>query len=151
PVQEPQPRLAPPTCRTPPGQYTGIRQAHPGNSLSLRFRCHLLVSTLQQRFAHARLPSPHLTRHARLFPDRSPRRSSANAARGGLTPPPEGRRRRATTPSSPAQHHIKRIYLHRTPLCARGALKIKLGAGVLRAVLRCDAVRDGDPVELPPG
>ena len=36
-----------------------------------------------------RLPGPHLTRQARLLPDRSPRRSSANAASGGLTPPPK--------------------------------------------------------------
>src|ERR1039458_3434094 len=39
-----------------------------------------------------RLPGPHLTRQARLLPDRSPRRSSANAARGGLAHSPEGRR-----------------------------------------------------------
>src|SRR6266700_2631388 len=32
-VQEPQTRLAPPTCRTPPGQYSGTRQAHPGSSV----------------------------------------------------------------------------------------------------------------------
>ena len=38
-----------------------------------------------------------------LFPDRSPRRSSANAAPGGLTPTPEGRRRRANKPPSLAQ------------------------------------------------
>ena len=53
------------------------------------------------------------------FPHRSPRRSSANAACGGLKPPTAGRLRRAK-PSSPAQHHIKKLYLHRTPLCARG-------------------------------
>ena len=46
-------------------------------------------------------------------------RSSANAACGGLKPPTAGRLRRAK-PSSPAQHHIKKLYLHRTPLCARG-------------------------------
>ena len=40
------------------------------------------------------------------FPHRSPRRSSANAACGGLPPPSAGRLRRAT-PSSPAQHHVK--------------------------------------------
>ena len=46
-------------------------------------------------------------------------RSSANAACGGLKPPTAGRLRRAK-PSSPAQHHIKKLYLHRTPLRARG-------------------------------
>ncbi len=40
------------------------------------------------------------------FPHRSPRRSSANAACGGLEPPPEGRLRRANRPSSLAQHRL---------------------------------------------
>ena len=40
------------------------------------------------------------------FPHRSPRRSSANAACGGLKPPTAGRLRRAK-PSSPAQHRVK--------------------------------------------
>jgi hypothetical protein len=53
-----------------------------------------------------RLPGPHLTRQARLLPDRSPRRSSANAARGGLAPSPEGRRWRANKPPSLAQHRL---------------------------------------------
>src|SRR5512133_1545402 len=53
-----------------------------------------------------RLPGPHLTRSSAPSPDRSPRRSSANAASGGLTPPPEGRRRRANKPPSPAQHRL---------------------------------------------
>ena len=44
------------------------------------------------------------------FPHRSPRRSSANAACGGLKPPTAGRLRRAK-PSSPAQHHVKKLYL----------------------------------------
>ena len=44
------------------------------------------------------------------FPHRSPRRSSANAACGGLKPPTAGRLRRAK-PSSPAQHRVKKLYL----------------------------------------
>jgi hypothetical protein len=39
-----------------------------------------------------------LTPQRRLFPGRSPRQSSANAARGGLRSPPEGRSRGATKP-----------------------------------------------------
>src|SRR5664279_4114267 len=46
------------------------------------------------RTAH-RLPDPHLTHRVRLFPSRSPRRSSANAAHGGLEPPAVERFRRA--------------------------------------------------------
>ena len=36
-----QAKLAPPPCRTPPGQSAGTRQAHPGPSWQTRFRCHL--------------------------------------------------------------------------------------------------------------
>jgi hypothetical protein len=46
-------------------------------------------------------------------------RSSANAACGGLQPP-SARAAAKGQPSSPAQHHFKKLYLHRTPLCARG-------------------------------
>src|SRR5829696_2493735 len=42
------------------------------------------------------------------FPPRSPRRSSTNAAGGGLKPPPAGRLRRAK-PSSPAQHRFHEL------------------------------------------
>jgi hypothetical protein len=38
------------------------------------------ISTRQQWFTRVRLPGPHLTDHVRLFLNRSPRRSSANAA-----------------------------------------------------------------------
>ena len=41
-----------------------------------------------------------------LLRNRSPRRSSTNAASGGLAPSPEGRRRRANKPPSPAQHRL---------------------------------------------
>ena len=75
----------------------------------LRFRCRLRNS---RRFTSAhptrralleRLPDPHLTRSNAPSPCRSPRRSSANAAQGGLAPAPEGRRRRANNPPSLAQ------------------------------------------------
>lgn len=79
-----------------------------------------LVTTLQQRFACARLPDPHLTPHTDAFsPHRSPRQSSTNAAEGGLTPPPTGRRRRAKKPPSFAQHHIQQRLLHDAPFCVR--------------------------------
>ena len=53
------------------------------------------ISTLHQRFARARLSDPYLNHRMVLFPHRSPRQSSANAAVGGLKPPPAGRLRRA--------------------------------------------------------
>lgn len=57
---------------------------------------------------------PHLTALTLPFPRRSPRRSSANAARGGLTPPPTGRRRRATIPPSSTQHRTTEVSI---PTC----------------------------------
>jgi hypothetical protein len=45
-----------------------VRQTHPGTYPSSRFRCHLgSITTRRQRFAHARLPGPHLTRSGRAF------------------------------------------------------------------------------------
>ena len=61
---------------------------------------------------NARLPDPRLTREPGLFPHRSPRQSSANAAVGGLKPPPAGRLRRANNPSSPAQHRPQKLTYH---------------------------------------
>ena len=61
---------------------------------------------------NARLPDPRLTREPGLFPYRSPRQSSANAAAGGLKPPPAGRLRRANSPSSPAQHRLQKLTYH---------------------------------------
>ena len=77
------------------------------------------VSTRQQRFARARLPDPHLTRHPRLFHIAHHGRVAAPAACGGLKPPPAGRLRRADNPSSPAQHRFTKLYLHRTPFHVR--------------------------------
>ena len=119
-MQKPQTGLASPPCRTPPGQSAGTRQTHPGIIWTPRFRCHLChVSTRQQRFACARLPDPHLTRHPRLFHIAHHGRVTAPAACGGLKPPPAGRLRRADNPSSPAQHRFTKLYLHRTPFHVR--------------------------------
>jgi hypothetical protein len=79
----------------------------------------VFVSTRQQRFACARLPDPHLTRHARLFHIAHHDHVTDPAACGGLKPPPAGRLRRADNPSSPAQHRISKLYLHRTPFRVR--------------------------------
>src|ERR1035437_280151 len=78
------------------------------------------VTTLQQ-WSSSRSP-PDASRAP--FPHRSPRRSSANAAGGGLKPPPAGRLRRASNPSSLEQHRIKKTHLPtwRAPLRVRGTL-----------------------------
>jgi hypothetical protein len=91
-------KLAPPPCRTPPGQSAGTRQAQSRAGQAARFRCRLSqFSTRHQWIAHARLLGPHLTRSRRaLLPGRSPPRLLTAAARGGLRPPPAGRPRRTT-------------------------------------------------------
>jgi hypothetical protein len=101
PVPEPRTRLTPPSRRAPPGQYSGRPPgSSQGNSQTPRFRCHLDYAN-DASSAHARsgllglallerLPDPHLTRSSAPSPCRSPRRSSANAAQGGLAPSPEG-------------------------------------------------------------
>ena len=112
-VRERQIRLTSLPCRTPPGQSAGSRQAHPGaRNITPVLMPSVFVTTRRQRFAYARLPDPYLTPQDAFFLDRSPRRSSANAARGGLEPPPAGRLRRAKIPSSPEQHHLPRIHAY---------------------------------------
>ena len=90
-----------------------ITREQPDPSLSMPPR--FVLTTPQQRTPVPsnpgrrfleRLPGPHLTRSSAPSPCRSPRRSSANAAQGGLAPSPEGRRRRANKPPSPAQHRL---------------------------------------------
>ncbi len=103
-------RITPPTRRAPPGQQSGSPPSSSQRACNdLRFRCHLRNF---RRFTSARpthrallerLPDPHLTRSSAPFPCHSPRRSSANAAQGGLAPAPEGRHRRASNPPSLAQ------------------------------------------------
>src|ERR1700741_2382114 len=78
-------------------------------------------STRQQRIACARLPDPHLTRLARLFHIAHHGHVTLPAACGGLKPPPAGRLRRADNPSSPAQHRISKLSLHRAPFHVRDA------------------------------
>ena len=91
----------------------------PGSSLHPGFDVIYVVSTRQQRIACARLPDPHLTRHARLFHIAHHDRVTAPAACGGLKPPPAGRLRRADNPSSPAQHRFTKLYLHQAPFHVR--------------------------------
>jgi len=56
-VQPQQTRLASPSCRTPPGQSAGARQAHPGNNLKPRFRCHVVNHLDTSTAIHSRSPS----------------------------------------------------------------------------------------------
>src|SRR5215218_10332166 len=68
-MREPQTRLMPPLCRTPPGQSSGTRQVLlPQPGAWPRFRCPFVnVTTRQQRFGFTHLPGPHLALHRCLF------------------------------------------------------------------------------------
>src|ERR1035438_9675089 len=88
-----------------------------------------LVSTSTHAFRHvhgrglssiAHLPDPHLTRsQPRLFPRRSPQRSSANADVGGLKPPPAGRLQRANLYLFYSTAVSRTTINHRSTSCVR--------------------------------
>ena len=82
-LQEPQTRLMPPQCRTPPGQKPGTRQALlPQPATWPRFRCHSdCDDTSTAVRGHSSSWSPPDTSRA-PFPHRSPRRRVAG---GSLT------------------------------------------------------------------
>ena len=122
-VHEPQTGLTSPTCRTPPGQKHGhppdssrADLPHPGFDATLLSNDTSTAIPENQDCAPSSRSPPDASRAP--FPHRSPRRSSANAACGGL-PPPSARAATKGQPSSPAQHHVKKLYLQ-TPLHVRG-------------------------------
>ena len=94
-----QTKLAPPSCRTPPGQSAGTRQTHPGPARRARFRCRPYVFDAS---SVVRSRSPSWPTPDALTGAPSPRRSAprllTGAPRGGLRPPPAGRPRRPTSP-----------------------------------------------------
>src|SRR5512132_1877256 len=100
--------LAPPLCRTPPGQSAGTRQAHPRATTGPWFRCRRYAfdtSTVVHSRSPSRLP-PDTSRAP--FPQRSPPRLiHQSSLRWFGTSPcraiPEG------PPPSPAQHRIRTI------------------------------------------
>jgi hypothetical protein len=122
-TQEPQTGLASPTCRAPPGQSAGSRQAHPATFRSSQFRCRLWTFDTSAAI-RSRSPSrsPPDTHAGAFSPTLTTLGDQPSAARGGLEPPPARRLRRASHPPSLAQHHSKQglLPIH-LPSCARGA------------------------------
>ena len=99
----------PPQCRTPPGQKPGYPPG-PAPTAPLMAMVSMPLWTDDTSTAvrgYSSSWSPPDTSRA-PFPHRSPRRSSANAACGGLKPPPDRRLRRAK-PSSPAEHRFLKV------------------------------------------
>jgi len=91
-MQEPQTGLTSPTCRTPPGQKSGhppdssrADLLHPGFDATLLSNDTSTAIPENQDCAPSSRSPPDASRAP--FPHRSPRRSSANAACGGLPPP----------------------------------------------------------------
>ena len=99
----------PPPCRTPPGQKPGYPPGPaPIAPLMAMVSMPLWLddtSTAVRGYSSSWSP-PDTSRTP--FPHRSPRRSSANAACGGLKPPPDRRLRRAK-PSSPTEHRFLKV------------------------------------------
>src|SRR5664280_2868629 len=78
------------TRRSEPPPAGRLRRAKPSSTAQHRHPLDPPTEPRLQRSWHT-----HLTHRVRLFPSRSPRRSSANAAHGGLEPPAVERFRRA--------------------------------------------------------
>ena len=106
-VQQQQTRLASPSCRTPPGQSAGTRQAHPGDNLKPRFRCRVVNHLDTSSAIHSRSPSWSPPDTSRVpFPHRSPPRPHDRRSMRRFEASP----RRATPkgqPSSAAQHRLR--------------------------------------------
>ncbi len=120
-----QTKLAPPPCRTPPGQSAGSRQAHPGPVLQTRFWRHLsgFDTSSADRLRSPSWPIPDALNGAPC-PQRSPPRLLTAAACGGLTFPcraaTEDHQPNGPAPPSPMQHRINQSdLLHRPPSAFR--------------------------------
>ena len=124
-MQKPQTGLTSPTCRTPPGQKSGhppdssrADLLHPGFDVTLLSNDTSTAIPENEDCAPSSRSPPDASRAP--FPHRSPRRSSANAACGGL-PPPSARAATKGQPSSLAQHHVRKsLPTNRTPFHVRG-------------------------------
>ena len=132
-----------PVRRTPPGQYTGIPQAHPKTNRRPWFRSHLnIFRRVNGRglTSIAHLPGPHLTRsQPRLFPRRSARQSLANAPRGGLKPPPRKAAPEDQTPSISSHSTTGQQALHQ-PLRLPPALVFTTGFDAIVPPIDASAV-----------
>src|ERR1700758_2017664 len=125
-VQKPQTGLTSPTCRTPPGQKNGhppdssrADLLHPGFDATLLSNDTSTAIPKKTDCAPSSRSPPDASRAP--FPHRSPRRSSANAACGGLPPPSARAATKGQQPSSPAQHHDRKsLPTTRTPFHVRG-------------------------------
>jgi hypothetical protein len=124
-MQKPQTGLTSPTCRTPPGQKSG----HPPDSSRADLPHPGFDATLLSNDTSTAIPenedcapssrSPPDTSRA-PFPHRSPRRSSTNAACGGLQPPSARAAAKGQTFISCTAPCQEALPTNRTPFHVRG-------------------------------
>ena len=119
-MQPQQTRLASPSCRTPPGQSAGTRQAHPGSNLKTRFRCHVVNHLDTSTAIHSRspswsppdastAPSPHRS-PPRPHDRRSMRRFEASPRRATPKGQPSSATQHRLRPRSPTHRNLQRSW-----------------------------------------
>ena len=124
-VQKPQTGLTSPTCRTPPGQNSGhppdssrADLLHPGFDATLLSNDTSTAIPENEDCAPSSRSPPDASRAP--FPHRSPRRSSANAACGGLQPPSARAAAKGQTFISCTAPCQEALPTNRTPFHVRG-------------------------------
>jgi hypothetical protein len=128
-MQEPQTGLTSPICRTPPGQENGhppdssrADLLHPGFDVTLLSNDTSAAIPENEDCAPSSRSPPDASRAP--FPHRSPRRSSANAACGGLQPPSARAAAKGQTFISCTAPCRKALPTNRTPFHVRGTRRI---------------------------
>jgi len=124
-MQEPQTGLTSPTCRTPPGQKSGhppdssrADLLHPGFDVTLLSNDTSTATPENEDCAPSSRSPPDAS--CAPFPHRSPRRSSANAACGGLQPPSARAATKGQTFISRTAPCQEALPTNRTPFHVRG-------------------------------
>ena len=124
-AQKQQTGLTSPTCRTPPGQKHGhppdssrADLLHPGFDVTLLSNDTSAAIPENEDCAPSSRSPPDASRAP--FPHRSPRRSSANAACGGLQPPSARAAAKGQTFISCTAPCPKALSTNRTPFHVRG-------------------------------
>ena len=125
PCTKPQTGLTSPTCRTPPGQKSGhppdssrADLLHPGFDVTLLSNDTSTAIPENEDCAPSSRSPPDASRAP--FPHRSPRRSSANAACGGLQPPSARAAAKGHTFISRTAPCQEALPTNRTPFHVRG-------------------------------
>ena len=144
-MQEQQTGLTSPICRTPPGQESGhppdssrADLLHPGFDVTLLSNDTSAAIPENEDCAPSSRSPPDASRAP--FPHRSPRRSSANAACGGLQPPSARAAAKGQTFISCTAPCPKALPTNRTPFHVRGTRRFSFS--VSDSHLKCRMMSD---------